>query len=598
MAEIDQIIVEWTQKHGSMQGAPFAVDPTVKSTNRSGDTVEEPNPNPVYRYTFADGSALEMNGDGQIKSTSEKPPSAAANDRPGYQRYTDSKTGITYESWTGHPWSQAAGLPVSPPVTATPADQLEIINDPTTHKPIKLRDPKTGTVIDLPDATSSKPSIVQGAGGAIYSWDGTNLVLKQAGTAPEVKPKEGDTRPNVQGGYAITEKFTGGQWVVDPSVPPTPWDPSLAGKPKAGDTRQNVNDGYEIREKYTGGQWVTDPTFTPRPFDPSLAGKPKDGDTRPNVVQGQVVQQVYRGGDWVIDPSVASRPYAPGKPAPVPGGGTRPNITFLDPETGQLTSQPDPGYTSATQQRAQDLYLSIEDIRGRMTRGEMTPADGEKYITALRQNFEAALRGTTPYQEYLDRQTREQTRMTSGQSLLNQRVASGSGLAESLLNSAVGIVGNKNFMDPSAVAGLSIFQGARDYVTDLGGGQGVYDAASGAVTRGLQGDQQMSDPASALLQHALGNGAQPISEGVGSGAAGPQGPQNPSALDPTLLPPGPYSSGGLGPVAVGNNGQAPTVTGSTDPGLALLQAALGGRNYRQPQQLQAAGPSQRGPIYG
>lgn len=161
--------------------------------------------------------------------------------------------------------TETAGKTTATPV---PADQLQTINDPTTGKPIKLRDPSTGTVIDLPnDATVSKPQIVNGAGGALYSWDGTTLTLRQAGTPIEPKPAEGQTRQNVAGGYAVQEVYRGGNWVTDPSVAPKPYDPALAGKPKEGDLRPNTdNKGQAIQEIFKGGSWVTDTSTPPRAF--------------------------------------------------------------------------------------------------------------------------------------------------------------------------------------------------------------------------------------------------------------------------------------------------------------------------------------------
>lgn len=48
-----------------------AVDPEVKTTDRYGDTATGPNPNPVYRYTFSDGTYLEARKTGYGEDTYE-----------------------------------------------------------------------------------------------------------------------------------------------------------------------------------------------------------------------------------------------------------------------------------------------------------------------------------------------------------------------------------------------------------------------------------------------------------------------------------------------------------------------------------------------
>jgi hypothetical protein len=154
----------------------------------------------------------------------------------------------------GH-YGQVPGMPTTSDAkaTPTPADKLEQIKDPNTGRVVKLRDPSTGTVIDLPDAakdaTPARPTIVNGANGAIYSWDGTTLTSQVAGTA---QPKEGDTYQAVEGGRNVTKTYKGGQWVttgVGASAIPD--------APKEGDTYQAVEGGRNVTKTYRGGQWVT-----------------------------------------------------------------------------------------------------------------------------------------------------------------------------------------------------------------------------------------------------------------------------------------------------------------------------------------------------
>lgn len=279
--------------------------------------------------------------------------------------------------------------------------------------------------------------------------------------------------------------------------------------------------------------------------------------------------QIEKASDGTIlayDPSNPSAPareiWKPTKPPTlIPGQDPTKQSRLLqtDPNTGQITAVDNP-LGSAAQQRFQDYHDGINTIEGMLTRGELTIDEANNYKGMLRQNFDAALQGTTPYQQQQDKLVRQQQRMVSGAGLLNQRVSSGSGLAESLLNSAVNIVGNPHFMDPSAVAGFSPFSGAFDYVTQLGGGPDVYSAAAQAVQSGMA-----PDPASALLSAALPSSnpiaaaptsqpaappAQPLAPGFGGGPY--QGAPNPNVF-----------GSGMGNVLL------------PDPGAALISAALG-----------------------
>lgn len=55
--------------------------------------------------------------------------------------------------------------------TPTPADKLETIKDPRTGQPVKMRDPATGTVIDLPDNTAKGPTTQTFPDGSLRQWN-------------------------------------------------------------------------------------------------------------------------------------------------------------------------------------------------------------------------------------------------------------------------------------------------------------------------------------------------------------------------------------------------------------------------------------------
>lgn len=308
--------------------------------------------------------------------------------------------------------------------------------------------------------------------------------------------------------------------------------------------------------------------------------------------EGSKFQSTQDGTILLVDPADPTNPQVVWKPTKatvpdlLPGQKPdQPQFVQRDPVTGALSAVANPIYSPAAIQRFQELNDGITQIQGMLTRGEIDYATATGYKDALTQNFDASLRGTTPYQEFQDQQARAQQRMTTGAGLLNQRVSSGTGMADSLLSSAVGIVGNKNFMDPAAVAGFSPFSGAYNFVTALGGGQGVYDAAAGAAQRGLTGDTPYSPMAggsglaAALLQHALTR--------PGEAQTQQQTTQQQTQVAP---PPAPDVPQFDAPPAAGDPGSGdpppdqpspdqPQPDDNTSPAIALLRRALGGSTY-------------------
>lgn len=95
-------------------------------------------------------------------------------------------------------------------VKPTPASDLEIIKDPTTGRPIKYRDPSTGTVIDLPDVKdASRPQIINGQRGEILSWDGTSLKVLRAGDPKEAKDRQTKLIDKGDGSKVLVDADTG-----------------------------------------------------------------------------------------------------------------------------------------------------------------------------------------------------------------------------------------------------------------------------------------------------------------------------------------------------------------------------------------------------
>lgn len=381
MADINQILAQWQQKHGGLVGEPFATNPTIKSTNpRTGETSEDPNFDPVYRYSFADGSTLEMNGSGQIKKADEKSPSANSN-RPNYR--TAKVNGVTYESWDGHPWSPAEGLPAEPtaPSRQTPSD-------PSKWQPIRENpnDPNSRIVALQDPVTGDRQTITQ--------------------PGQDRNATAGSKKQTIENGRAITWVADGqGNWTIDSIGQPIP----NANQPTNGQTRRVLSGDYVVTETYQNGVWSVDPSTPATRFVPT--DKPNEGDVRPNVKDGQAIQEVYRGGQWVIDPTVPPKPYGPQTPTNVSAPAGQQFIVQQTPGQVGVSTIENPNYI------AQDAAGRLEQLRGAALkkRDELNAqiASGQKTKDQAAAEFDAWW--ATSIEPYKQQLTQQQAVATAAQ---------------------------------------------------------------------------------------------------------------------------------------------------------------------------------------
>lgn len=126
----------------------------------------------------------------------------------------------------------------------------------------------------------------------------------------------------------------------------------------------------------------------------------------------------------------------------------------------------------------QDYYDSVRQIQGMIERGDMTPAEADAYMERFRANMEAALRGTTPFEQQRAQEQEKRQRAEIGRDILNQRLTTGTSLATSLLSGfqqalpylGAGLPrGETLTFDPFAIA--------RSFTTEMQGGQEVGDLA-------------------------------------------------------------------------------------------------------------------------
>lgn len=144
--------------------------------------------------------------------------------------------------------------------------------------------------------------------------------------------------------------------------------------------------------------------------------------------------------------------------------GNTPNIA-LQSADGTITSQKNPAYTAAAQQILQNQYDTIAYIKGQMEQGTMSPAEASSYMDALRQQTDAALKGTTPYQVAKDAEQSRLDKAQLGRDVLTTRVGQSRGLAEKLIDT----------IKPTGVTGFDFskvdpFGFANSYVDDRMGG--------------------------------------------------------------------------------------------------------------------------------
>ena len=142
----------------------------------------------------------------------------------------------------------------------------------------------------------------------------------------------------------------------------------------------------------------------------------------------------------------------------------------------------------------QSQHDAIERIRVLLASGQMTPAEADQYITSIKSYTTAALAGTTPYQQERNKVTDEQARRELGRSILNQRVASGSSLAQGLISAASSAASGTLAPRDGRRLRFDPFGSAERYVDRMGGGPEV-GALGKELLTGATGARTAAAPA-------------------------------------------------------------------------------------------------------
>jgi len=153
---------------------------------------------------------------------------ASDKDKPAPK--TLEQNGTVYERQDDGSWLPAKGIPVQPQKAEAPV--------------FKEFEGKVYQWV----ADASKPG-----GGTLKLAEG----LEQGGHPPGYF---------IEGGYKVYKNWNEGtkKYEVDPSVQPEAWSPEAqaaaaktASQPKEGDTRPNIAGGYKVTQTYRGGEWTT-----------------------------------------------------------------------------------------------------------------------------------------------------------------------------------------------------------------------------------------------------------------------------------------------------------------------------------------------------
>lgn len=87
----------------------------------------------------------------------------------------------------------------------------------------------------------------------------------------------------------------------------------------------------------------------------------------------------------------------------------------------------------------QEGYAAIDQAKRMMATGQLTPEEGDRIMNLTRQQIDAALRGTTPWQMEQEKMRQRQSEQELGSGLLRQRVSSATQMGQFLLTAAMGL---------------------------------------------------------------------------------------------------------------------------------------------------------------
>ena len=170
----------------------------------------------------------------------------------------------------------------------------------------------------------------------------------------------------------------------------------------------------------------------------------------------------------------------------------------LDLQKGQVDLQKaQRALLPAAQQVMQGLHDSISYLQGLYEKGQIQLPEMNAYVQMFKDAAEAQLRGTTPAEEAAAKQKAKESDQTLGLNLLNQRLVSGTGLAKSLMDSALGP--NVMLRPGQTSLGIDPLSSLLPLLNQLGGGADIPGYARGLLMGGQNGAPPQAGPAPAGL---------------------------------------------------------------------------------------------------
>lgn len=144
-----------------------------------------------------------------------------------------------------------------------------------------------------------------------------------------------------------------------------------------------------------------------------------------------------------------------------------------------------------------DNYLkTIDQVQQMLADGKLQVGEADGIVGLLQQNMQAAMAGTTPFQQAKQAQDTETQRAQIGQSLLNQRVSSGLSLANSLSDQFSSNLGTLGWgLAPGQTVKFNPFQAARQAVNEQGGGPEAGNLATALLQAARPAGMAPSSPA-------------------------------------------------------------------------------------------------------
>jgi hypothetical protein len=492
----DALVKTLTAQHGGQVGA--ASTPMVKNPKDPGGPDI---PGPYDLYTFADGTSVEVAPTGEVSKYTVKTPTGTS----GWTDITQVRNAdqsITFYGKDpkdpGGPLKPVEGLPPSaaPESVKTQPSKLEDLrkidadgNDAAkTGKPAaKLYDDKTGQSYpvdkDKPSYTSFGDDLVQ------INPDGTTKTLLS-------KPDKPST-------------------VTVPGVGLVEYDPTthtaktIAAAPKGLQANQ-------VQPQVSNGK-----TYIPYDTDEGVKFKEAEGlpenvtwTSATNDPRSKYIQLIGSNGETK---NIEKPPDWKPPPSPQAGQALTPDTTSPFVVTIGDNGQPTFTENKNRQTISEAQKNLIQQLGGKVADGSMTEQQAKDLIASTTQAMTAQASQQNAAANMLQAQTQQQqlgvtaannaltqiqNAAQTGAGLLQNRVTAGTGA----LNNAISAIAGSKMTSAPAGMGANLTGGLSEWVTQLGGGQPVYDSAAAMVNNAnpsVKGDPNMAQQAYTALRGAM-----------------------------------------------------------------------------------------------